>query len=113
MGEVVPLFGASNGAAKKKKIILALDGRQLMIYYATTNQKQASTMEGGMTERCNEREAQGKHNAIVLGALLVDQFFFEIRHLGIFIIQVFTPVFLSLSNWSYYTSLFTLLCPPR
>ncbi len=27
--------------------------------------------EGGMKERCNEREAQGKHYAIVLGALLV------------------------------------------
>ncbi len=51
---------------------MALDGRRLIIYYATTNQKQASTTEGGMKERCNEREAQGKHNAIVLGALLVD-----------------------------------------
>jgi hypothetical protein len=30
-------------------------------------------MEGGMKERCVEREVQGKHNAIVLGALLVDR----------------------------------------
>jgi hypothetical protein len=44
-----------------------------MIYYATTNQKHASATEGGMKERCDEREAQGKHNAIVLGALLVDR----------------------------------------
>jgi hypothetical protein len=44
-----------------------------MIYYATTNQKQASTTEGCMKERCGKREAQGKHNAIVLGALLVDR----------------------------------------
>ena len=44
-----------------------------MIYYATNNQKQASPMEGGMKERCNEREAKGKHNAIVLGALVVDR----------------------------------------
>jgi hypothetical protein len=52
---------------------VALDGRQLMIYYATTNQKQAFATEGGMKERCGEREAQGKHYAIVLGALLVDR----------------------------------------
>ncbi len=71
MGDFVPLFGASNGAAKKKYIV-AIDGRRLMIYYATTNQKQASTTEGGMKERCDEREAQGKHYAIVLGALLVE-----------------------------------------
>jgi hypothetical protein len=44
-----------------------------MIYYATTDQKQASTLEGGMKEKCNERKAQGKHHAIVLGALLVDR----------------------------------------
>ena len=48
-GDVVPLFGASNGAAKK--YIVALDSRQLMIYYAPTNQKQASTTEGGMKGR--------------------------------------------------------------
>jgi hypothetical protein len=58
---------------KIKKYIVDLDGRQLMICYATTNQKQASTMEGGMKERCDKRKAQGKHNAIVLGALLVDR----------------------------------------
>ena len=76
MGDVVPLFGALNGAAKNKKklkYIVALDGRQLMIYYATTNQNQAIATEGGMKERCGEREAQGKHYANVLGALLVDR----------------------------------------
>ncbi len=40
-----------------------------MIYYATTNQKKAFATE----ERCGEREAQGKHYTIVLGALLVDR----------------------------------------
>jgi hypothetical protein len=44
-----------------------------MIYYATTNQKQASMTEGGMKERCEEREVQGKHYVIILGALLVDR----------------------------------------
>jgi hypothetical protein len=72
VGGVVPLFGGSNGAAKKKYIV-ALDGRRLMIYYATTIQKQGFATEGGMKERCDEREAQGKHYAIVLGALLVDR----------------------------------------
>jgi hypothetical protein len=71
VGGVVPLFGAPNGAAKI--YIVALDSRRLMICYATTNQKQASTMEGGMKERYDEREVQGKCNAIVLGALLVDR----------------------------------------
>ena len=74
MGDVVPLFGASNGAAKNKtkKYIVAIDSHRLMIYYATTNQKQAST-KGGMKERCDEREAQRRHNVIVLGVLLVDR----------------------------------------
>jgi hypothetical protein len=58
---------------RQKKNIVALDGRRLMIYYATTNQKQASTTEVGMKERCDERETQGKHYAIVLGALLVER----------------------------------------
>jgi hypothetical protein len=65
------VWGVEWSGKKEKKIkyIVALDGRQLMIYYATTNQKQAFTTE----ERCGEREAQGKHYAIVLGALLVDR----------------------------------------
>ena len=52
---------------------MALDGHRLMIYYATTNQKQAFVTEGGMKEKCDEREAQGKHYAIVLGAFLGDR----------------------------------------
>jgi hypothetical protein len=75
VGDVFPLFGVSNGAAKNKnkKYIVALNGRRLMIYYAATNQKQASRTEGGMKERCNGRETQKKHYAIVLGALLVNR----------------------------------------
>ena len=42
-----------------------------MIINATTNQKLAATTEGSMEGRCNEQEAQGKHNSIVLGALEV------------------------------------------
>jgi hypothetical protein len=67
------VWGVEWSSKKKKNYIVALDGRQLMIYYATTNQKQASLMEGDMKERCDEREVQGKHYAIVLGALLVDR----------------------------------------
>jgi hypothetical protein len=58
---------------KKIKIHRGLRRPSMMIYYATTIQKQAFTTEGGMKERCDEREAQGKHYAIVLGALLVDR----------------------------------------
>jgi hypothetical protein len=53
---------------KKLKYSVALDGRRLMIYYATTNQNRASTMKGGMKERCDEQEARGKHNVIFWGA---------------------------------------------
>jgi hypothetical protein len=58
---------------KKKKKIVALDGRRSMMNYAATNQKQAFVTKGGMKERCKDRKAQGKHHAIVLGALLVDR----------------------------------------
>ena len=40
-----------------------------MIVNTTTNQKLAAATKGRMERRCNEREAQGKHNSIVLGAL--------------------------------------------
>jgi hypothetical protein len=68
-----PIVWGVEWSGKNKTYIVALDGRRLMNYYATTNQKQASTTEGGMKERCDKREAQGKHYAIVLGALLVDR----------------------------------------
>ena len=64
---------ASNKKNREMGWALGVDGRQLMIYYATTNQKQAFATEGGMKERCGEHKAQGKHYAIVLGALLVDR----------------------------------------
>ncbi len=43
-----------------------------MIINATINQKLVAVMEGSMEGRCNEREAQGKRNSIVLGALDVE-----------------------------------------
>ena len=51
------------------KYTAALNGRRSMILNATTNQKLAATTEGSMEGRCNEREARGKRNSIVLGAL--------------------------------------------
>jgi len=74
VGDVVPLFGASNGAAKNrnKKYIVALDGRRLTIYYTTTNQKQAAATEGTMKGRRDEREARGKHDTIVFGRHYVE-----------------------------------------
>ena len=43
-----------------------------MIINATTNQKLAAVLEVSMEGRCDEREAQGKRNSIVLGALDVE-----------------------------------------
>ncbi len=40
-----------------------------MIINAATNQKLAAATKGSMEGRCDEREAQGKRNSIVLGAL--------------------------------------------
>ncbi len=54
------------------KYTVALNGRRSMIINAKTNQKLAAAMEGSMEGRCNEREAQGKRNSIVLGALDVE-----------------------------------------
>ena len=50
----------------------ALNGRRSTILNATTNQKLAAATEGSMEGRFDEREAQGKHNSIVLGALDVE-----------------------------------------
>jgi len=40
-----------------------------MIINATTNQKLAAATKDSMEGSCDEREAQGKRNSIVLGAL--------------------------------------------
>jgi hypothetical protein len=52
------------------KYIMALDSRQSTTARTTTNQKQAAGTEGS-TEgtRCYQRDAWGKHDAIILGAL--------------------------------------------
>jgi hypothetical protein len=46
---------------------LAIDGHRLKILHTTTNQKQAAATEGTMKVRRDEREARGKHYAIVFG----------------------------------------------
>jgi hypothetical protein len=51
----------------------SLDSRRLMILNATTNQKQAATMEVSIEGRCDEREARGKRNSFVLGALDIEK----------------------------------------
>jgi hypothetical protein len=40
-----------------------------MIINATTNQKLEAATKGSMEGSCDEQEAQGKRNSIVLGAL--------------------------------------------
>jgi hypothetical protein len=69
MGDTVPLFGAANGAVKKREMggALAINGRQTMTSHTTTNQKQAAAMEGHKKGRRDKREARGKHHTIVLG----------------------------------------------
>ena len=51
---------------------MALYGRRSTILNATTNQKLAAATEGCMEGRCDEREAQGKRNSIVLGVLDIE-----------------------------------------
>ena len=51
------------------KYTTALDGRRSMTLNATTNQKQAAATEGSMEGICNERDAWGMCNSIVLVAI--------------------------------------------
>ena len=51
------------------KYTAALNGHRSMVLNATANQKLAAVTEGSMEGRCDEREARGKRNSIVLGAL--------------------------------------------
>jgi hypothetical protein len=65
VGDVFPLFGASNGGKQQKNRemgwALAIDGCRLNFLHTTTNQKQASATEGTMKGRRDKREARGKH----------------------------------------------------
>ncbi len=71
MGNVVPLFGVSNGGEQQKNremgLVLAVDGRRLKILHTTTNQKQVAATKGTMKGRRNKREARRKHDTIVFG----------------------------------------------
>ena len=62
----------SNEKENNIRYTTALNGRRLMIFNATTNQKLVAATEGSMEGRFDEREAQGKRNSIVLGALDVE-----------------------------------------
>jgi hypothetical protein len=53
----------------KKKYTMALNGRRLIIFHTTTNQKQAAETEGSMKGRYYKREEGGKHGTIPLGVL--------------------------------------------
>ena len=74
LGGVVPSFGATKWNNNKNGDLggaLALGGCRSTIFHTTTNQKEASGMQGSMKGRCNEQEVRGKCNIIVLGALEV------------------------------------------
>jgi hypothetical protein len=75
MGGHCPIVWGGELSDKKEKYIkytTALNDCQSMILNATTNKKLAAAMEGSMEGRYDEREAQGKSNSIVLGALDVE-----------------------------------------
>ena len=58
-----------NAKIIKIQYIVAFKGCQLADQNTTTNQKQAVAMEGSMEGICDERDAWGKCDAIILGAL--------------------------------------------
>ena len=72
--DTVPLFGAVNRSTKifNIKYTAALNGRWSTILNATTNQKLAAATEGSMEGKFDKRDAWGKRNSIVLGALDVE-----------------------------------------
>ena len=57
----------SDKKINKIKFIVALDGRQLMNLYTTTNQKQAALTEGTTEGRRDEREARGSAISLFFG----------------------------------------------
>ena len=59
----------SNAKIIKIQYMVAFIGRQSANQNTTTNQKQATTTEGSMEGIFDKREAWGKRNAIILGAL--------------------------------------------
>ncbi len=71
-GGGVQSFEVTNSNNEKIYILntpLPLDGRRSTTAHTTTNQKQASATEESIERMCAGREAWGKHNTIVLGAI--------------------------------------------
>jgi hypothetical protein len=54
------------------KYTMALDGHRPMNIHTTTNQKQASAMEGSMEGSCNKQDTWGNFNTIILGVLEIE-----------------------------------------
>ena len=52
-----------------QQYMVAFIGRLLADQNTTTNQKQAAATEGSIEGICDERDAWGKRDAIILGAL--------------------------------------------
>ena len=53
------------------KYTLALDGRRSIILYTTTNQKHAETANEGTDRSWDRGGAQGQHNIIILGTIMI------------------------------------------
>ncbi len=72
MGKLCPIVWDvkwSNAKMIKIKYTVAFIGRQLANQNTTTNQKQTAVIEGSMEGIINKRDAWGKRDAIILGAL--------------------------------------------
>jgi hypothetical protein len=54
---------------KKTKYVMALDGRRLKYFHATTNQKHAAAINNGKKEGCKWQGAGRKHDFIILEAI--------------------------------------------
>ncbi len=59
----------SNKKIINMKYTTALDSRRSTTAHTTTNQKQAAATERSMEGRCDERDAWGKGDTIILGVL--------------------------------------------
>ena len=70
-GDIVALIWGIEYSNNKymKKYIVALDGHRLIIFKATTNQKQVSATEGTIERVCAGQEAQGECDTIILGVV--------------------------------------------
>jgi len=65
------VYRGGDGTMTAIKYTLALDGRRSIILYTTTNQKPAEMANEGTDRSWDRGGAQGQHNIIVLGTIMI------------------------------------------